>query len=304
MELSWLDDFLTLSRTLNFSKAAELRNTTQPTFSRRIRNLELWLGAALVDRSVFPAALTEEGRSFGRVAQEVSQLLHRERDRCRSASRPRRASLSFSMIQSLAVSFFPDWIGALEEDLGPLRARATCSNVHDCVQSLVSGTCDVMLCYVSPAVDQVRLDEGHYGGLRVGDEVLLPITAVNGAGGRLHDLDRADGKAVAYLAYAKHALLGRMVDSVLLNAPNAPVLDACFESAFAAALKAMVVAGRGIAWLPRSIVEAELGDGRLLQAGAPRWSLPMEIRAYRAWHRGTAEVGRLWQCLEDRGVTS
>ena len=40
MEIAWLEDFLALSATLNFSRAAEMRNLTQPTFNRRIKNLE------------------------------------------------------------------------------------------------------------------------------------------------------------------------------------------------------------------------------------------------------------------------
>jgi DNA-binding transcriptional LysR family regulator len=40
MELIWFEDYLALAETLNFSRAAELRNITQPAFSRRIRALE------------------------------------------------------------------------------------------------------------------------------------------------------------------------------------------------------------------------------------------------------------------------
>lgn len=40
MDLGLLEDFLELARELNFSRAAEKRNTTQPAFSRRIRALE------------------------------------------------------------------------------------------------------------------------------------------------------------------------------------------------------------------------------------------------------------------------
>lgn len=39
MELIWLEDYLKLCRTGNFSGAAETRNLTQPAFSRRIRAL-------------------------------------------------------------------------------------------------------------------------------------------------------------------------------------------------------------------------------------------------------------------------
>jgi hypothetical protein len=50
MELAWIEDFLALSSTLNFTRAASMRNLTQPIFSRRVRNLELWMRAILVAR--------------------------------------------------------------------------------------------------------------------------------------------------------------------------------------------------------------------------------------------------------------
>ena len=47
MNLSWLEDFLALAASGNFSRAAQERHMTQPAFSRRIRALEEWLGATL-----------------------------------------------------------------------------------------------------------------------------------------------------------------------------------------------------------------------------------------------------------------
>ena len=61
MNLTWLDDFLALAASGNFSRAADERHMTQPAFSRRIRALEEWLGAELFDRSSQPAKLTPTG---------------------------------------------------------------------------------------------------------------------------------------------------------------------------------------------------------------------------------------------------
>ena len=44
MESRWLEDFLSLVDTRNFSRSAEARFTTQPAFSRRIKNLEVERG--------------------------------------------------------------------------------------------------------------------------------------------------------------------------------------------------------------------------------------------------------------------
>ena len=48
MELRWLQDFLMVAETGNFTRAAEKRNTSQAAFSRRIKSLEAWLGFDLI----------------------------------------------------------------------------------------------------------------------------------------------------------------------------------------------------------------------------------------------------------------
>ena len=50
MEINWLHDFIAVATTRSFSRAAEQRNCSQPALSRRIQALELWTGAALLDR--------------------------------------------------------------------------------------------------------------------------------------------------------------------------------------------------------------------------------------------------------------
>ena len=46
-------------------------------------------------------------------------------------------------------------------------------------------------------------------------------------------------------------------------------------------LKTMALAGRGIAWLPESLVADELGSGRLVAAGSAALRVPLEVRLYR-----------------------
>lgn len=61
MELNWLEDLLSLSRTRSFSRTATERFCAQSAMSRRIKALELWVGVPLVDRSAYPALLTPAG---------------------------------------------------------------------------------------------------------------------------------------------------------------------------------------------------------------------------------------------------
>ena len=41
MEINWLHDFIAVASTRSFSRAAEQRNSSQPTLSRRIKALDV-----------------------------------------------------------------------------------------------------------------------------------------------------------------------------------------------------------------------------------------------------------------------
>ena len=61
MELKWLEDLLVLLEEKSVTRAAARRHVTQPAFSRRIRQLEQWLGAEIVDRSTKPVSFRQTG---------------------------------------------------------------------------------------------------------------------------------------------------------------------------------------------------------------------------------------------------
>ena len=73
MESKWLEDFISLAETRSFSRSAEARHVTQPAFSRRIRSLETWLGADLVDRTTYPTQLTPAGEVFREAGPEAEE---------------------------------------------------------------------------------------------------------------------------------------------------------------------------------------------------------------------------------------
>lgn len=72
MDLQQIKNFLLLSDTLNFRKAAEQINIVQPALSRQIQLLENELGVLLFNRSKRAVSLTEAGMFF---QQEANRIL-------------------------------------------------------------------------------------------------------------------------------------------------------------------------------------------------------------------------------------
>src|SRR3954462_10393436 len=102
MNLSWLDDFLALVASGNFSRAAEERHMTQPAFSRRIRALEEWLGTDLFDRSSQPAGLTAAGEWFQVTARDQLARVARIPGESRTVAQVHSTALRFAATHALS----------------------------------------------------------------------------------------------------------------------------------------------------------------------------------------------------------
>lgn len=63
-------------------------------------------------------------------------------------------------------------------------------------------------------------------------------------------------------------------------------------------LKGMAIAGWGVAWIPESLVAAELASGALTRAGGPEWEIEVEIRLYRSKENRRPIVKRIWNSLD------
>ena len=87
VDIVWLEDFLAVSATGNFSRAAKLRNSSQPAFSRRIRALEKWVGVDLLDRTSQPARLTPAGAWYRQAAEELLATVAGMPDEAKKVSR-------------------------------------------------------------------------------------------------------------------------------------------------------------------------------------------------------------------------
>ena len=122
MNLSWLDDFLALAASGNFSRAADERHMTQPAFSRRIRALEEWLGAELFDRSSQPAKLTPAGEWFRTAAHDLLARVARVPGEAKAVVEAHSTTLRFAATHALSFTFMPGWLRGLESrtTVGPV----------------------------------------------------------------------------------------------------------------------------------------------------------------------------------------
>lgn len=296
MEMKWLQDFLSLVDTLNFTRSAELRFTTQPAFSRRIRSLEEWLGAPLIERTTQPISLTPAGQKFRGTAEELLRRLFQVREDIRHLDRASANTITFTATHSLSLNFFPRWIRTVEERSGVLFTRLDSNHVEVCVQAMLKGHAHFMLCHAHRSVD-LHLPPNDFSSIVVGGDRLLPVSTPHEKGGAAHALPGTREQPAHYLAYADTSAIGRAVHHMLEQRPARPQLEQVFVSHLAAVLESMVRAGRGLAWLPESQVKDDLSAGRLVVAGDESWTVPVEFRLFRPEHSLPPKSEEFWAAV-------
>ncbi|HEX9391776.1 MAG TPA: LysR family transcriptional regulator [Usitatibacteraceae bacterium] len=304
LEIKWLEDFLSLAETGSFSRSAEQRHVTQPAFSRRIRALENWVGAELIDRTSYPTKLTAAGEAFRERAAEIVQDVFDARATLRGQRPIAADTLSFAVPHALSLNFYPKWLTKLERscfDGAPLATRLVALNVHDAVMALVEGNCDLLMCYHHPE-QPIQLDPQRYAMIPLGAEGFRPYAKALRDGSPSLILPGKASNPVPHLAYSPNAFLGRMVEIILDAARRPHYLRRRYETDMAEALKMMALEGHGVAWLPDSAVARELKSRQLALAGGELWWGEMEIRLYR--ERRSMKAGakplldQLWMYLE------
>jgi DNA-binding transcriptional LysR family regulator len=280
MNLSWLEDFLALAATGNFSRAAEERHMTQPAFSRRIRALEEWLGAELFDRSMQPARLTALGDWFRPQAEELLARVARLPGEARAFAEASAATLRIAATHALSFTFVPGWLQALEPQAGRGPIRLVSDVLQRCEALLAQRQVQFVIAH-APAGAGGELDAGGVPSLTIGRDVLLPVQAAGAPEGAL-------------LQFSDESGLGRIVRQALGAELAAGAARPVFTAYLASVLKTMALEGRGLAWLPESIVREELAAGRLQVSGPAHWRLPVEIRLYRDAHPLGAHAEEFW----------
>lgn len=276
MDLNWLGDFECLARTLNFTRAANERNITQSAFSRRIKALESWVGAPLINRAQYPVQLTEAGAQFLPVALAAVSQLSEQRQVIRDADRGGRRFVRFSALHTISVNYLSHRIDGLQEDMPGLYTRVISDSLSTCCELLVEGAVDIMLCYYHETVSP-RIDETAFARKDMLTDWLIPVAASSVVHTQGWNLGDRSAPPIPYLAYEPSTFLGMVVDSMFEGTvPNA---EAIYFDGLVETIKRRVLRGSGFAWMPKTAVAEELADGRLVQIGDQTWAARLTIAA-------------------------
>jgi len=289
LELVWLEDFSALAEYGSFVRAAEARHVTQPAFSRRVRSLENWMGVELFVRTPQGATLTEAGRQILPSAQEAARRLYRMRTEAQEVAGMAAKTLQFAATHSLSFTFFPRWLRSTENGALLDAVRLHSDSMAVCEQLLINGQVQFLLCHRHPDVPPL-LAPDQFIGKKVGEDVLVPLASASANFG-------TSPATLPYLAYTHESGLGRIVAHRLHGKADYLHLKPLFSSHLAAVLMSMALESKGVAWLPRSLTEQEVTDGRLVRALDESWDIPLEIHLTRPTASISPSAEEFWARL-------
>lgn len=296
MDTSLFRDLERLQQTGNFSQAAALVNLSQPAFSRRIKALETWVGATLVDRSHQPVSLTSAGVQMLEAGLQALTRIEQERSQIREAqSLPDKYIVTFATQHSIGWRFYPAWLQALEETYGPFLSRLRADDLPNCLRDLEKGDVDFVVAYQSKPAMATNLSPS----VSIGSDQLIPVCKPDADGRPIFAFDGRDIE-MPFLRFGDAAPIGSHLEPLLRSQDLKRRLRTVYENSMAGALRIRAQAGDGVAWLPKSLVAPDLQNGLLVRAGDQGWEVDLDIRLHRNPEQSNRTTRSLWSFLEVR----
>lgn len=283
IKLRILEDFLHLVQSRNFSTTAGQRGMSQSSLSRRIAQLEDWVGASLFDRTIQPVALTEAGGRLVPLAQTLLETASEIHAIGHPEARPGQGEINLIALSSLALSFFPGWLSEHDRESDPWRINLLNTDplLVNNIGFFLHGRADFLLTFGHDVVGDLHALR-HHRYIVLGQDRARPVSAPAPDGRPIWPLEGAG--VTNYCGYTRGSFYQQALKPVIDR--RGDQLHLVRDNSMAAVLQSMVRQGHGMSWLPSLLADPDLASGRLVRAGGPEFDLVTEIRLYRSHNIG------------------
>ncbi len=249
--------FRLVAEELNFTKAAKRLRISQPAVTKHVQTLEEEFNRPLFDRTTTGIKLTAAGRILLDHAQTVARLDGEIVHNLQSDGEGLGGTLRIGATSTIGQYLLPRWLVQSRKAWPKLRLEATTGNTEEIVGAVMARKVDF------------GLIEGRYqrAGLRAEAFLEDEIVCV---GSPRHPLAKKKSLAVQDLAQVELIFREQgsgtrdMVEAALRRQgwpPGRLAID--LELSSSEAIKAVVTAGHGLAFLSRFVVRRELREGTL-----------------------------------------
>lgn len=113
LNLTQVNCFVAVAQELNFSRAAQRLNMTQPPLTRQIQMLEHQIGVTLLSRSTRSVKLTPAGKAFLVEAQQLLDLASQATQKAQRIACGEQGQVTLSFVASSIYQYLPDFVNQL-----------------------------------------------------------------------------------------------------------------------------------------------------------------------------------------------
>lgn len=237
--------FVAVASELNFRRAAERLNMTQPPLSRQIKLLEHGLGVTLLDRDQSGVRLTPAGESFLNSSSELLQKAEAAVLAARQAERGELGSIALGFVPSAGLLFVPRLILAVRQAMPGVAFTTKEQMGYEIEEGLLSGALDMGI---------NRSNNGRAGieSIRVVSEPFVLAAPRAHPLASKEDLALRDLDDVAFINFSaeRGGIVARAHAAAFASAGISPRI--VWETSHTHAVLALVNSGLGVALVPRS----------------------------------------------------
>jgi len=279
-ELNQLRSFIAVATELNFRRAAERLNITQPPLSRQIQMLEREIGVLLFDRAGRNIRLTAAGRRFFTEAQDILRRAEAAALSARRAETGDEGAVVLGFIPVAALGLLPEAVSILRRAVPTVDVILKEMQTIDQLEALPSGLIDLGIMRLPrnrSRLNLARLQQEPY---------LLAMHRDHELMGKDHhviqDLHRQD-----FLMYApSDGWYGyENLNGLFISHKVRPNFVQYFGQTLT--MLSMVDAGVGVALVPASVRFLGFSNVELKPIDLPS---PVQLEHYLGWSNATAEL--------------
>ncbi|MBF9050779.1 LysR family transcriptional regulator [Roseobacter sp. HKCCD9010] len=294
MRLEWLEDILAVAENGSLSEAAERRNLTQSAFSRRIQNIEDYVGVELFDRTRKPVQLrpttADQREQIGRLVGDLRQLV----TDLRRGDRTSGNRVIIASLHSLTTSLTPELVNGIQARIPEAFVRLRSANLDDCFGLILSRQADIALVYRVPGMEH-PIEADYIESLVLGEDRLIPVFAVDKADALNSWFQSGE---LPFIGYPGDVFLGQVMDTVIL--PRIRSLARAVpkaETALTLAALELAKVGIGVAWVPLSLARPHIARGAIADLSASLASYSLDVTAVRISGSPGVTENAIWDHL-------
>ena len=256
MQLQHLRSFIKVVDAGGLTRAAEQLAITQPAVTKQVAQLEAELGARLIIRRGRRLTVTPAGEVLYQYARRICTLVDDAVEAVRAVETPGHGQVRVGAVSTLGLTVLPAILARFAAHYPAMRVRVRMGEVDHNINGILNGEIDIALVTMPvthPALVCLPLFR---------DPVVL-AAAPNLARAWPQPLPLDMVGALDFISYQAPSRFRTFIDSALEQQGVIPRVLMEFNSQ--EAVRAMVLLGLGVAFMPRSVVDGDIAAGRLVE---------------------------------------